>query len=71
MNVLAAIYIVFAATFFLFTFVEGQRKHLAWSFYRLVGLAMSIVWPAALLVAFISSRSRGAAAGRIDRQDRP
>jgi hypothetical protein len=54
MNVLALIYIVFALIFFIFTFREGQRKQLPWGLHRFAGLAMSLVWPAALLAAFIS-----------------
>jgi hypothetical protein len=54
MNVLAVIYIVFALIFFIFTFLEGQRKQLPWGLHRLAGLAMSLVWPAALVAALLS-----------------
>lgn len=69
MNVLAVIYIVFALIFLIFTFIEGQRKHLPWGLYRCAGLAMALVWPAALLVAFITSREARAGPDRLDRGD--
>lgn len=69
MNVLAVLYILVALIFFIFTFQEGQRKHLPWGWYRLGGLLMALAWPAALVAAYVSTRGNGSEGDRSDRRD--
>lgn len=46
---LITVYAIIAALFLVMTFLEGQRKGLPWSPYRVLGLMLCAVWPALLL----------------------
>ena len=50
MNVVLALYAAIAALFLMHTLKEGARKRLPWDRYRLLGVAMSLAWPVAVVI---------------------
>ena len=46
---LTTVYAIIAVLFLVMTFLEGQRKGLPWSPYRVFGLMLCAIWPALLL----------------------
>jgi Ca2+/Na+ antiporter len=46
---LTTVYAIIAVLFLVLTFLEGQRKDLPWSPYRVFGLMLCAVWPVLLL----------------------
>jgi uncharacterized membrane protein required for colicin V production len=49
------LYLVVATAFFGMTMAEGMTRRLAWSVDRILGLALSFLWPLILIAVAVSS----------------
>ena len=47
---LLVFYILTAVLFALLTYTEGRKTNRTWTFYRIFGLSLSLVWPLAIIL---------------------
>ena len=52
-NVALFLYAIVAALFLARTLGEGTRKRLPWNGYRVLGIALSLVWPIVLAITVV------------------
>jgi ribose/xylose/arabinose/galactoside ABC-type transport system permease subunit len=53
MNAALLLYAMVAALFLGQTLTEGARKRLPWNGYRVLGVALSLVWPVVLAITVV------------------
>ncbi len=62
LSLIYILYLLIAVAFFIATFREGQKANGPWNGKRVLGLALSLVWPVLIVAAIISviyRRERG------------